>query len=240
MKNVYDLFARLRFFAIALRHCVIKKTKYDRQYYRKLDLEDVNIKTQMVPIVRDYERLAEQKDLPILYKVSFVPFKVKIGSRFCDLFRSLGAPHFADIKTYRNEAVICAHYKLLVGSIKCRLSLYFHDYKLALIRTRLSSENHGIQDRHNILELLFGHRLPQRVLDKCKEGAFVESTNSTILHIEEGAYDCQVIAFDPYNLGVQRLAKARDESGKLGNCHVQNWYRKKFGTNTGFQSEDLI
>lgn len=238
MKNVFDLLARLRFMLIALKHCVIKKSKYDSQYYRKLDLEDVNIKTQMVDVMKEYERLELERNLPILYKVSFVPFNVKIASRFCDLFRSLGSPHYADIKTYHNEGIVSAHYKLQVGSIKCRLSLYFYEYKLVLIKAKLTTDGTSSSKEPDILSLLFGHRLPQSVLNNCDQGAFVESTNNTILRIEKGMYDCQVIAFDPYNLGVKRLARPKENALEKikSNCQVQNWYRKKFGTNARFET----
>lgn len=238
MKDVSDLIARLRFMSIALKHCFIKKSKFDSTYYRKLDLEDANIKTQMVKVMQDYDRLESEKNLPILYKVSFVPFNVKIGSRFCDLFRSLGNPHFADIKTYHQEGIISAHYKLQVGTIKCRLSLYFYEYRLVLIKTKLTSDVSASNDESDILSLLFGHRLPQSVLNNCSQGAFVESTNNAILRIEKGVYDCQVIAFDPYNLGVKRLARVKETSLEKikSNCQVQNWYRKKFGTSSRFEA----
>ena len=227
--------ARWRFNLIAFKHCVLKKSKYDNQYYRKMDLEGQGIRSQMAATLRDFKALNQSAGFAGGPKVSFVPFKVKIGSRFRDLFASLGAPHYADFKTHQPEGIKAAHYKLQVGSIKCRLSLYFYEGQIALIKTKLSTKTSlSGEESTDILSLLFGHRLPQGLLDQCQQGAFAASGENAVLRIERRIYDCQVMAFNPENQGVQSLARHTEQRAlkEKAPCQVQNWYRKKFGTHS--------
>lgn len=227
--------ARWRFNLIAFKHCVLKKSKYDNQYYRKMDLEGQGIRSQMAATLRDFKTLNQSAGFAGGPIVSFEPFKVKIGSRFRDLFASLGAPHYADFKTHQPEGIKAAHYKLQVGSIKCRLSLYFYEDQIALIKTKLSTKaSLSGEESTDILSLLFGHRLPQGILDQCQQGAFAASGENTVLRIERRIYDCQVMAFNPENPGVQSLARHTEQRAhkEKAPCQVQNWYRKKFGTHS--------
>lgn len=225
--------ASWRFNLIAFKHCVLKKSKYDNQYYRKMDLDGQAIRSQMAAVLRDFKALNQRELFANGPKVSFVPFKVKIGSPFRDLFTSLGPPHYADFKTHQPEGIKAAHYKLQVGSIKCRLSLYFYKNQIALIKSKLSTRaSSSGEETPDILSLLFGHRLPQGLLDQCQQGAFAASSQNTVLRIERRIYDCQVMAFNPENPGVQSLADHTEQTAikEKAPCQVQNWYRKKFGT----------
>lgn len=228
-----DILARFRFQLLAFKHCVIKKSKYEGQYARKMDFEGLDIKSQMIDLLKAHEDWASADGLKSDHKVAFVPFEIQIGSGMSELFQSLGRPHFADTKTHRSEGLSSAHYKLQVGSLKCRLSIYFFENKIALIKTKLSADRyHSSAASPDILSLLFGHRLPESLLKDCARGAFVPSTDKGILRIERRTYDCQVIAFNPQSQGLKNLIKEKlkKSTDPKTNCQVQNWYRKKFGT----------
>lgn len=239
MPKIIDILARIRFRLLAFKHCVIKKSKYEGPYARKMEFEGLDIKTQMIEVMRASKqrvRVEKEYEGP---QVAFMPFEVQIGSRIAQVFQSLGSPQFADAKTYREEGVNSAHYKLQVGSIKCRLSLYFFEDEIAIIKTKLSADRNGSSPGvPDILSLLFGHRLPQKILDNCSKGNFIPSNNGNTLWIERRTYDSQVIAFKPQSQGLKNLIKEKPKKSTdpKTNCQVQNWYRKKFGTYSQVES----
>lgn len=239
MPGIIDILARLRFQWLAFKHCVIKKSNYEGQYARKMDFQGLDIKSQMIDLLRAHEDWATADRPKPEHKVAFIPFEIQIGSGMSELFQTLGRPHFADTKTHRTEGLSSAHYKLQVGSLKCRLSIYFFENKIVFIKTKLSADRYlSSAESPDIISLLFGHRLPERLINDCAKGAFVRSTDESILRIERRTYDCQVIAFNPQSQGLKNLIKekVKKSTDPKTNCQVQNWYRKKFGTYSQVES----